>query len=203
MNRIKVAQAPICLLSLRTERSIPALQLGDVEMFECSSRKLGWLAAVLFAVFLFNGTACASTPDAERVLEKLAALEARISALETENRSIKREAAEAHTQARSTTDRLSYAALPSKRTSAIAYSGIPADPTLLSWTGAYWGASAGGATTRSNVASVERDMQSLPANPPPFSLSGYDLLGRSGSSEVREGSWICLLAGTHSFRISS
>src|SRR5437868_5388154 len=85
-------------------------------------------AGMLAASMLCSGAASASTTDDSRVLEKLSALEARISALETENRAIKREAAEAQGRLRKVNDqrfRSSIAAIPNQPGSAMAYKAYP------------------------------------------------------------------------------
>jgi opacity protein-like surface antigen len=140
------------------------------------------LLAIAFAAVAFTTASHASPTDGERVLEKLAALEARISALETENRTIKREAAEARAQARNATDqrvRLSNAAVASRPVAGLAYKASFVEPSSIGWAGAYWGATAGGAATKSNVISAERDTQAFPTNPAPFGVNGIDLLGTS------------------------
>ena len=154
-----------------------ALQLGDVPMNRYSLRGLYWsVVSILMAAIAFSSTADATALDSERVLEKLAALEARISALETENRAVRKEAAEAQAQMRKVTDqrhRLSNAAVSNEPMSALAYQGHSPVPNSLGWTGIYWGASAGGAVTRSNVASSQQD-----TNGPTF---GIDVTGRSAA----------------------
>jgi hypothetical protein len=121
----KVVETNITSLRIGGEHSITALKLGDALMFKRPSLDLCSLAAGALTVAIFcNGAASASPPEGERILEKLSALEARISALEIENREYKREAAEAHAQARKATDKLlrvSNAAITNKATPVQAY----------------------------------------------------------------------------------
>jgi outer membrane immunogenic protein len=139
---------------------------------------------LIFAVALSFSTAVhASAADNERILEKLAALEARISTLEAENRAIKRDAAEARAQGRNAIDQHVWLATPAVPSKSVAYKASVEQPSS-GWTGAYWGASAGGAATRSNVLSAERDVQAFPANPPPFGVNGMDMLGTSRGSKA-------------------
>jgi opacity protein-like surface antigen len=123
-----------------------------------------FLAATVCFVGLIcsNPVALAAEVDPARVLEKLAALEARVASLESENRDYRRRLA--HVQAQP-------AVLPpagSERTSALAgpfKAPPPADihaPPSPGWTGVFWGASAGGAATRSATSSVERSSIASP-----------------------------------------
>jgi outer membrane immunogenic protein len=186
------------LRRLGGKRSITILQSGDALMFKRSGLKLCSLTAgALAAVILCNGAASASPPEDGRILEKLAALEARISALETENREYKRQAAEAHAQDRKSTDkllRMSNAAVPNTATPTQIYKSQPPSQAEVSWTGAFWGVSAGGGATHSRVTSTEHITESFPTNPPPFTISGMDTLGTSGPGNAT-GAMIDLFAG--------
>jgi opacity protein-like surface antigen len=173
-------------------------------MFSRSGLKLGLTAGAVAAVMLCNGGAFASVSESDRILEKLAALEARISALETENREYKRDAAEAHTQARKATEklvRLSNAAAPTAAVPIRATSAPLSQQLDSSWTGAFWGVSAGGAATRSSASSSEHFTGFFPTNPPPSNFSGLDMLGRSGPSHGA-GAVIDVFAGWNT-RISN
>src|ERR1700761_5425181 len=97
-------------------------------------------AAYIIAVIgLSSGGASAQTAD-DRILAKLAALEARVATLETENREYKREVEQTRASARGKAEtriRESNAAIPSSATVASVYPGIPSAPTMPNWTGAY------------------------------------------------------------------
>jgi outer membrane immunogenic protein len=145
-----------------------------------------WASVILCALIQqtqFCGNAWAET-STDRILEKIAALEARVAALESKNKEYKREAEEARTQTRVANAKLLRlsTAPASNLASAMASANRPAEPQTSSWTGAYWGATAGGAATRSSVVSTQRDLQGFPSNIPPFNLTGYDLLGRASAS---------------------
>lgn len=144
------------------------------------------LLAALLAVFVIAAplAAHANTPDPNLILEKLAALEARVATLEDKNREYKRELDQARTQLRtesSKTVRLANAAMPSK---------APASPIIApqpqpGWTGFFWGASAGGAATRSQTNSAER------ATSGAFGFNALDLSGPGSNG----GGFIDLFAG--------
>lgn len=61
----------------------------------------------------------------------------------------------------------------------LAYKASFVEPPSIGWTGAYWGATGGGAATKSNVISAERDAQAFPTNQRPFGVNGIDLLATS------------------------
>lgn len=116
---------------------------------------LRFLVLILFVVAT-PMAARAGSPDPGLILVKLAALEARVAALEDKNREYKRQLDQARAQLRkdsAKTVRLAHAALPP---------GEPIPPTVSApqpqpgWTGLFWGASAGGAVTWSQTNSVER-----------------------------------------------
>src|SRR5260221_5950611 len=95
-----------------------------IAMFIRSVFNFSRLSVIAFAAVVFTTASHASPTDGDRILEKLAALEARISTLETENRTIKREAAEARAEARNAIDqrvRLSNAAITPKPAAGLAY----------------------------------------------------------------------------------
>lgn len=152
---------------------------------------VAWLVALLT---LCGGNALADSLE-ERVLEKIAALEARVATLESKNKEYRRDAEEARSQAHAANAklaRLSNVAAPNIA-SAMASTHFVAEAPAYSWTGAYWGASAGGAATRSNVASAQRALQEFPANAPPLQVNGYDALGRASANNG--GGMIDVFAG--------
>ena len=166
-------------------------------MLTCTIRNLVLFVACFGIATLHVRDVAAEPSSADLVLQKIAALEARVAALEVKNREYKRDADEARTQAKLANEKLSKVggAVPNNVASALAYKASPTDhPVLVDWTGAYWGASAGGAVTRSSVISTERDIQAFPANPPPFTVNGFDALGNSSAS-AGFGGLIDLFAG--------
>jgi opacity protein-like surface antigen len=140
--------------------------------------------ACVFALTTIYGANARADSSADRVLEKLAALEARVAALESKNIEYKRDAEEARSQARTANAKLLRLSNPtaSNVSSAMASTHYTPERPVSSWPGAYWGASAGGAATRSSVVSTQRDMQAFPGNPPPLNVNGYDVLGRASAN---------------------
>ena len=160
-------------------------------MFNCLNIRPTTALACIATSLSLSGIAKADS-SADRILEKMAALEARVAALESKNREYKRDADEARTQAKLATEKLSKlsGAVPNNVASAMAYKAGPNDhPALVSWTGVYWGASAGGAATRSKVISAERNLQAFSNT-----VTGYDILGNSSASNGF-GGLIDLFAG--------
>lgn len=155
----------------------------------------GRIIAALAVVFsLMSGGAHANSPDTNLILEKLAALEARVAALESENREYKRELNQARAQARME---------PARSLRFANAAGTSEEPPRLEveqprvhpgWTGAFWGASAGGAATRAATSSAERAANALFGGPPPFDLTGYTASDVSGTSKGG-GGFIDLFAG--------
>jgi outer membrane immunogenic protein len=129
--------------------------------------------------------ASAETSD-DPVLKKLAALEARVEALEAKNQDYRREAEQARAQAREANQKLAKLSpallLHSKPAPTSAYASYLTGQTPQTWTGLYWGASAGGAATRSSTTSLE----SFTEESPPF-VSGVRLLGTSGPAKGAGG----------------
>jgi outer membrane immunogenic protein len=166
-------------------------------MFRWSSLRFSLtLAGVLSASVLYNCQATAETSGDDKVLEKIAALEARMAVLETQNRQYKREAEEARAQVRATDKRfrLSNAAVPDR--AAPIYKSLPANLPATSWTGAFWGASAGGAATRSGVTSSEQNLftgTNVPSNLLSF-VNRQDTLGSAGPGRG-SGAMIDVFAG--------
>ncbi|APG08149.1 hypothetical protein BKD09_07395 [Bradyrhizobium japonicum] len=127
--------------------------------------------------------ALADTPDTKLILDKLAALEARVATLETKNQQYKRELEQARADAR----RRSTAEIR-EANAAVAPRGEKLGGPRReepSWTGAFWGASAGGAATRSSVSNSEHV-----SSGPIF----YDSVGASGPTG-RGGGFIDVYAG--------
>jgi opacity protein-like surface antigen len=154
----------------------------------------------IFAVYfgfaaLYCGAADAEPSPADAVLQKIAALEARVAALEVENRAYKREVENARSQSKVAMEKTSRGPnpVPAVAASAMAYKVNEANRPTAGWTGAYWGASVGGAATRSSVVSAERNTQAFSANPSPFTISGSETVGTS--SVNNGGGLLDLFAG--------
>ncbi|GMO20792.1 outer membrane beta-barrel protein [Bradyrhizobium sp. TM233] len=152
-----------------------------------------WVAvAILGACSLLASNAHAESVESSAVLEKLAALEARVASLERKNQEYKRQLDQAHSQLRSEPARdvrQANAAMPVKGVVPVA---MPAEPP--SWTGAFWGGSVGGAATRAGTRSDERTTQGNSLNAPPFDLFGFNSLDQSGTAK-NGGGFIDLFAG--------
>jgi outer membrane immunogenic protein len=144
----------------------------------CDSIRRG--GTLLFAILCvaLSGRASAEQSSADLVLQKIAALEARVAALETKNQQYRHEAEVARAQARDAerfTRSPSVAANYSSRASLDSPS--VAKATFVpqkdaSWDGFFWGASAGGASTRSRVSSSETVAQTS-VSPGFSSVNGY------------------------------
>jgi outer membrane immunogenic protein len=150
--------------------------------------------AVLVTLSLLIGNARADALDAERLLEKLTALEARIATLEAKNGEYRRELENVRRKSRGeapTNFRLANAAVPIKGPIS---SGINQTITEPSWTGVFWGVSAGGAATKSNTASTERVAMTFPGNAPPFDLTGFNTSAITGPAH-HTGGFIDVFAG--------
>jgi opacity protein-like surface antigen len=153
-----------------------------------------FLIAALATLSLLTGKAQADSLDAGRLLEKLAALEARVAALETKNREYKRELEQARTQRPSEVPKnfaLANAAMPARQPMP---SPINQATTDTGWTGVFWGASAGGAATKSSTASSERVAQAFPGNPPPLDLAGFNTSAVTGPTR-NSGGFMDVFAG--------
>lgn len=154
---------------------------------------MGKSAIALIAASSFGASIANAGPlESSAALEKLAALEARVANLESKNQEYKRQLDQARSQLRGEPGRQTRQA-----NAALVVKGpIPnSSPALaVSWTGPFWGASAGGAATRASTISVGRTTQSFAANPPPFDLTGFnssDVSGRTSNG----GGFIDLFAG--------
>lgn len=155
------------------------------------------LTVTLFAAVLLigSGTARANSRDDDRLLEKLAALEARVAALEAKNQEYKRELEQTRAQVRAEPTQ-SVRPEPAQSFHA-ANASMPVKATPIakpSWTGAFWGASAGGAATRSRTSTSERTAFSTPTNVPPLNFFGDTTSAASGPSS-NAGGFIDLFAG--------
>jgi outer membrane immunogenic protein len=153
----------------------------------------GLYLTILVASLSIFGSDRAYSLDAGRLLEKLAALEARIAALETKNREYKRELDHARSQTRHEapeTFRQANAAVTARQIP------IEADHTRkeLGWTGGFWGAAAGGAATRSSISSSERIAFASPGSPPPLDLNGANTSGLTGPAS-NSGGLVDVFAG--------
>lgn len=139
---------------------------------------------VLGACSILVSNAHAASVETSAVLEKLAALEARVASLEQKNREYKRRL----DQARILHDepardvRQANAAIPVKAVVPVA-----APVAQLSWTGALWGGSVGGAATKASTRSDERTTQGNSLNAPPFDLFGFNSLDLSGPAKSGGG----------------
>ncbi|MCA6111210.1 hypothetical protein [Bradyrhizobium cenepequi] len=163
-------------------------------MFSYTTRKARLFVVCLGFAALFYGTANAEPSSADLVLQKIAALEARVAAIEVENRAYKREAEKARSQAKVVVEKpRNYNPVPANVASALAYKVTETVRPVAGWTGAYWGASAGRAATRSSVVSAQRDTQAISGNPFPFTISGLDTVGNSSANNG--GGLIDLFAG--------
>ncbi|MGY2906977.1 outer membrane protein [Bradyrhizobium sp. URHC0002] len=151
-------------------------------------------AALATLLLLLTDNARANSLNAERLLEKLAALEARVVALETKNRQYKRELEQGRTQQRTQLPQnvgQANAAMPAKD---LAPNQLSQTSTATGWTGIFWGASAGGAATKSSTTSSERAAQIFPGNTPPFDLNGFNTSSVSGPNG-NAGGFIDVFAG--------
>ncbi|TAI60330.1 outer membrane beta-barrel protein [Bradyrhizobium sp. Leo170] len=171
-------------------------QLEAVEMFFYTKRKAHLFLVCLGFAALNCGVADAEPSSADIVLQKIAALEARVATLEVENRAYKRQLENARTPAKLVMEKPSkkHNPVPDAMASAMPYKTIKADgPISAGWSGAYWGASAGGGATRSDVISAERNTQAFSGNPFPFTISGLETVGTSSANNG--GGLIDLYAG--------
>lgn len=156
-------------------------------MQKYSALKSTAFACLMMATAILQSPASASSTDTDRVLAMVTALEARVTALENENRQYKRDANEARTQARIANQKLlqltnASASMPVKT--------LPIrvrEDTSLNWTGLYWGVTAGGAITRSQVVQTEQYVSNIPANPPPANINGINMAATSGPSHGAGG----------------
>jgi opacity protein-like surface antigen len=153
----------------------------------------------LAALALLEHPAFANPPEVNKVLARMVALEARVAALEAKNREYQHAVKDARAQARLANDKLrklsnptfaietNVQPIPSLRS-------YPPTETTMVRSGPFWGASAGGAATRSQVTSRERYTSSVPGNAVPFNVIGEDMLGSSRPTN-RGGAMLDVFAG--------
>lgn len=149
------------------------------------------LLVLLGAGLVFASNAGAGPLDSSAVLDKLAALEARVAALESKNKEYKRELEQARSQLRAEPARdfrQVNEAIPVKGSAPVVL------PTKPDWTGAFWGASAGGAATKASTSSAERTADLNSGAIPPFDLFGFNSSDLSGKTNGG-GGFIDLFAG--------
>jgi outer membrane immunogenic protein len=159
------------------------------------------LALVAFASLLDLGvpsTGRAQEHGVAQVLSVVKALEARVAALEDQNARYKREAEQARAETRALRQRNSAEPIsPADRqirpvlasqayalaTKAPAVSRPASVPIVLDpWSGPYWGASFGGALTRSRVASQDTFTANIPLGAPPSNIFGYSTVANADGS---------------------
>ncbi|CCD85120.1 exported protein of unknown function; Putative Outer membrane protein [Bradyrhizobium sp. ORS 285] len=152
-------------------------------------RRFG-VVATLCSLGLISGSAptFAGEADTSRVLEKLAALEARVASLEIENRNYRRRLAGVQRHSEGLTpagsERMTTPDRPLKVAAPEHFRAPSSD-----WTGVFWGVSAGGAATRSSTSLSERNALSSPGF-----LNGYDTSGVT-SPTSGAGGFIDVFAG--------
>ena len=144
------------------------------------------LRTILLAILALAPSAVyASEPDSALILEKLAALEARVASLENKNREYKRELDRARAQLGAQSTKTVHLANAAISPSAPASAPIVPPPLPPGWTGIFWGAAAGGAATRSQTTSIER------ATNGPVGFNTLDLSGPTTNG----GGFIDVFAG--------
>jgi outer membrane immunogenic protein len=172
--------------------------------YPCNSQNLVWLFLIGLVFLIFPEGAFASTEN-DQLLAMMHKLEARVDVLEAKNSEYRTEIAAARQQAKVANEKLksvSAAASPARNSYASYVKAEPtAEGTRSIWSGAYWGASGGGANTRSRVTSTEQYSASFPTNTFPFNISGQNMADVSGPGH-RWGALIDLFAGWN-FQISS
>lgn len=151
-----------------------------------------FFVGLAIAMSLVSGCAQASSADTDKILEKLSVLEARVATLEAKNLEYKREldaTRAARARIELTKDvRTANAAVPLLRLGTVpSRDDHPGVET--GWTGIFWGASAGGARTRSSTTSAEQATIASPGF-----LSGYNTSDRSGSTS-NTGGFVDVFAG--------
>jgi outer membrane immunogenic protein len=154
-----------------------------------------WFLLVGVPCMGLSTKAAVASTDNDQLLIMIRALEARIEALETKNKEYRQEAGEARLQARAANEKLKLASASTSQTrnsSAMARS-EPNDTNAI-WSGAYWGASAGGGITRSRVTGNEQYSSNFPGNTYPFNVNGYNMADSSGPGH-RGGALIDVFAG--------
>lgn len=166
-------------------------------------KNLGLPLLMGLVFFLLPKGALASADD-DQLLAMMRKLEARVEALETKNTEYRNEIAEARHQAKAATEKLKSVSTTSSpaRNSYASYAVNVETNTVQApvWTGAYWGASAGGGVTSSKVTSNEQYSANFPSNSYPFSINGQNMTDTSGAGH-RGGAMIDLFGGWN-FQVS-
>jgi outer membrane immunogenic protein len=154
-----------------------------------------WFLLVGFACVGLSTERAAASTDNEQLLIMIRALEARIRALETKNKEYRQEAGEARLQARAANEKLKLvsASTSQPRNSFALASSEPNDTSAI-WSGAYWGAAAGGGITRSRVTANEQYISNFPTNGYPYNINGSNMADSSGPGH-RGGALIDVFAG--------
>lgn len=150
------------------------------------------IASLAFTTIL---NASPALSDSERLLARIDALEARLAALETENRAYRREIK--RTQAISE-ERVRTPAVRTEEALNRDTSTTPAlaslDATRLNWSGGVVGVSVGGGLSRSQVFATDRTISTVAGAPPPFDTSGTQNVGAT-SPRNSGGALIDVFAG--------
>ncbi|WP_159012462.1 outer membrane beta-barrel protein [Bradyrhizobium sp. S69] len=167
------------------------------------NKKVIWGLLIGIICWISPDGAFASTED-DHLLAMMRKLEARVEALEAKNSQYRDEIAEARRTAKVAVEKLksastasspvrdSYASYPDKLLPKIV------EPPV--WSGAYWGASAGGGVTKSRVTSNEQFSENFQSNSYPFNVNGENMTDTSGPGH-RGGAMIDLFGGWN-FQIS-
>ncbi|AWL93046.2 outer membrane beta-barrel protein [Bradyrhizobium ottawaense] len=153
----------------------------------------GLFIGVAIAMSLVSEGAQASSADTDKILEKLAVLEARVATLEAKNLEYKRELEGT---------RAAHARMDPSKNFRTANAAVPLQPGPLrsrddhpgiepGWTGIFWGASAGGAATKSSTTSAGQATIASPGF-----LTGYNTSDLSAPTS-NAGAFIDLFAGAN------
>lgn len=140
-------------------------------------RILGVAAVTAAFIFLIGASFNPATaaPETQELLAIVKSLEARVVALEAENKRYKQRESRAQLAMPVESPRRA-AATPAPRASD-SFASLPVKAAPIralddGWTNVYWGASFGGEATRGATRSLERNAVISPNNPPPFNNSG-------------------------------
>jgi outer membrane immunogenic protein len=148
------------------------------------------LACVLTAMIALCSPAAATPTDNDRVLAMISALEARVTALENQNREYRRDAEQARAQAKVANDKLLKLTNPAplaRPVPADAMASYQVPERTSDWSGGYWGVSAGGAVSRSHVNQAEQLLILQPSGAFPFTINGQNMASSSGPSHGSGG----------------
>ena len=150
------------------------------------------LVGSFFAVVTTN--AFAAEASNEEMLRMMRALEARVESLEMKNKEYRAEAAEARLQAKTANEKLKLGpATTSRARDSFALAPEPRDLDR-GWSGAYFGASAGGVSSRSRVTATEQYSSIFTGNAFPNNITGANMTDVSGPGH-RGGGAVDLFAG--------